>query len=302
MPSAVAGQHRDRECGARILLNTTSRSIRRSPIRVSSQSCDQETATGERMVNLVTSEERPAVLAPFLELILFRFPDTTTVVNNITTRKSQVALGDREVVLHGPGWITDRIGERTYRISANSFFQTNTRQAERLYDVVRRYAGIQRHETVYDLYSGTGTIALHVADDAGRVIGIESVASAVEDAQRNAESNRVQNCHFVLGDLKDRLSEDPVSLGADTLPQVVLSDPPRAGMHPDVIERLRSMHRPGLSMSAAIRNTGRDLKMLCADGDYHLVEAQPVDMFLTPRTSRMLPSGLRGRDGPSLHI
>ena len=242
--------------------------------------------TGERMVNLVTSEERPAVNAEFCAMILSRFPETTTIVNNITDRKSQVALGDREVLLHGPGWITDRIGERTYRISANSFFQTNTLQAERLYDVVRRYAAIQPHETVYDLYSGTGTIALHVAGDAATVIGIESVASAVEDARRNAEANGVRNCRFLLGDLKERLVDDPSGLGADIHPHVVLSDPPRAGMHPKVVATLRTMHPDRIVyVSCNPATQARDVKLLCENGAYHLVEAQPVDMF--PHTTHV---------------
>lgn len=246
----------------------------------------RETATGERMVNLVTSEERPALMEECAGMILSRFPDTTTIVNNITARKSQVALGDREVVVHGPGWITDRIGTRRYRISANSFFQTNTLQAERLYDVVRRYAAIQRHETVYDLYSGTGTIALHVADDAASVIGIESVASAVDDAQRNAEANGVRNCRFLLGDLKDRLTDDHAALGGDEKPQVVLCDPPRAGMHPDVVETVRRIHPSRIVyVSCNPATQARDLKMLCENGDYRLVEAQPVDMF--PHTTHV---------------
>ena len=114
--------------------------------------------TDQRMVNLVTSEERPALMDEFRAMLLDRFPSTTTIVNNITDRKSQVALGDREVVLHGPGWITERIGTRSYRVSANSFFQTNTLQAERLYDTVRAFAALKPHETAFDLYSGTGKI------------------------------------------------------------------------------------------------------------------------------------------------
>ncbi len=242
--------------------------------------------TGERMVNLVTSEERPALMNEFVQMILSQFPETTTIVNNITTRKSQVALGDREVVLYGSGWITDRIGTRTYRISSNSFFQTNTVQAEHLYNVVRRYAAIQPHETVYDLYSGTGTIALHVAGDAAAVIGIESVGSAVEDARQNAEANGVHNCTFLLGDLKDQLAEIPPGVRPQTKPHVVLCDPPRAGMHPNVVETLRAMHPDRIVyVSCNPATQARDLKMLCEDGTYHLIEAQPVDMF--PHTTHV---------------
>lgn len=242
--------------------------------------------TGERMVNLVTSEERPALMEEFRTMLLERFPSTTTIVNNITERRSQVALGDREMVLHGPGWITERIGRRTYRISANSFFQTNTLQAERLYDTVRTAAAIRPGDTVYDLYSGTGTIALHVADDAGLVVGIESVPQAVEDARRNAEANGVGNCRFVLGDLKDRIVDRAADPALAVPPAVVICDPPRAGMHPDVVAAIRDL-RPEriVYVSCNPATQARDCKVLCEDGRYVLVESTPVDMF--PHTTHV---------------
>lgn len=242
--------------------------------------------TNERMVNIVTSEERPAVMEAFRAMLLERFPSITTIVNNITDRKSQVALGDTEVVLHGPGWLTERIGKRTYRISANSFFQTNTLQAERLYDTVRTFADLKPHEAVFDLYSGTGTIALHVADDAATVIGVESVPSAVEDAHRNAEANGVTNCRFVLGDLKDRLLDRGTEAELAVRPDVILCDPPRAGMHPKVIESIRALH-PGriVYVSCNPATQARDCKMLCEEGMYTLRESQPVDMF--PHTTHV---------------
>ncbi len=230
--------------------------------------------TGERMVNLVTSEERPALNAAFCEMVLTRFPTMTTIVNNITARKSQVALGDREVVLHGPGWITERIGRRTYHISANSFFQTNTGQAERLYDIVRTLAAITRTDTVFDLYSGTGTIALHVADDAGDVVGIESVPTAVEDARRNAERNGVTNCHFLLGDLKERLVDDPSWLDEHAPPTVMIIDPPRAGMHPKIVEKILAMKPPRIVyVSCNPATQARDVQMLCGSGTYGILVA-----------------------------
>ena len=236
--------------------------------------------TDQRMVNLVTSEERPGLMAEFRDMLLERFPATTTIVNNITERKSQVAQGDREIVLHGPGYITERIGTRTYRVSANSFFQTNTLQAERLYDTVRAYAALQPHETVFDLYSGTGTIALHVADDAGQVIGVEAVASAVEDARRNAEAHGVTNCRFVLGDLKDRVLDRGTETELQVRPDVVICDPPRAGMHPGVVASIRALApRKIVYVSCNPATQARDCKLLCEDGLYTLRESRPVDMF-----------------------
>ncbi|MBK7258895.1 MAG: 23S rRNA (uracil(1939)-C(5))-methyltransferase RlmD [Ignavibacteriae bacterium] len=242
--------------------------------------------TDQRMVNLVTSEERPALMDEFRAMLLDRFPSTTTIVNNITDRKSQVALGDREVVLHGPGWITERIGTRSYRVSANSFFQTNTLQAERLYDTVRAFAALKPHETAFDLYSGTGTIALHVADDAGQVIGVEAVASAVEDARRNAETHGVTNCRFVLGDLKDRVLDRGVEAELHVKPDVVICDPPRAGMHPGVVASIRALAPARIVyVSCNPATQARDLKLLCDEGLYDLRESQPVDMF--PHTNHV---------------
>jgi len=242
--------------------------------------------TGELMVNLVTSEEQDTTLRALCSALLLEVPAITTIVNNITTRKSQVALGEREIVYTGSGFITERIGRRTYRISANSFFQTNTAQAERLYDTVRRMAALRPDDVVFDLYSGTGTIALHVADDAAAVVGIEAVASAVEDARKNARENGVGNCTFVLGDLKDRLVGDAALPGDGSAPDVVLADPPRAGMHPKVVEKILEMHpRRIVYISCNPATQARDAKLMCEGGVYGIDEAQPVDMF--PHTTHV---------------
>jgi 23S rRNA (uracil1939-C5)-methyltransferase len=236
--------------------------------------------TGDRMVNLVTSEDRAELTRAFADMVHNRFPGVTTIVNNITTRKSQVAIGDEEVVLYGPGFIRERIGSRLYNVSANSFFQTNTLQAERLYDVTRELADLQRTDTAFDLYSGTGTIALHVAGDAGTVVGIESVPSAVADARRNAEEQGVTNCTFLLGDLKDRIVDDAGWLDNHDAPAVIIADPPRAGMHPKVVERLRDLRpRRIIYVSCNPATQARDVKALCAEGIYTIDRIQPVDMF-----------------------
>ena len=143
--------------------------------------------TGEVMVNLVTSTDLPEIMQNLATLLVKHFPAVTTVVNNITSRKSMVAVGESEKVYFGPGFIRERLGDFTFHISAGSFFQTNTLQAERLYDVVKEFAGLSGKEVLYDLYSGTGTIALSLSRDAERVIGIESVESSIRDAERNAE-------------------------------------------------------------------------------------------------------------------
>ncbi len=236
--------------------------------------------TGDLMVNLVTSEERPDVMEALREGLLSQFPQITTVVNNITDRKSQVAIGDTEKVYHGPGYITERIGKRTYNISANSFFQTNTSQAENLYEAARNMAHLKPSDVVFDLYSGTGTIALHIADNVSQVVGIESVPSAVEDAERNARANGVGNCQFVLGDLKDALTQSPAWLENQATPNVIIMDPPRAGMHGRVIEQLLKLSPDRMVyVSCNPATQARDLQLLCGEGDYAISAVQPVDMF-----------------------
>ena len=236
--------------------------------------------TGDRMVNLVTSEDRPELMRAFSDMVQTRFPSVTTIVNNITTRKSQVAVGDREVVLYGPGFIRERIGRRLYTVSANSFFQTNTLQAEQLYDTARQLADLQPTDTVFDLYSGTGTIALHVAADAASVVGIESVPDAVADAQRNAIEQGVTNCTFMLGDLKEKIVDDTGWLAEHGSPTVMIIDPPRAGMHPKVVERIREMHPERIVyVSCNPATQARDLKTLCGGSAYTIDRVHPVDMF-----------------------
>jgi 23S rRNA (uracil1939-C5)-methyltransferase len=242
--------------------------------------------TGDRMVNLVTREDSPRLMAEYTNALVAAIPGVTTVVNNITERKSQVSLGEREVVYHGTGTITEKIGHRVYRVSANSFFQTNTDQAERLYDAAARLAELRKEDTVFDLYSGTGTIALHVADQVRSVLGVESVATSVDDARRNALDNGVTNCTFLLGDIKDTLLS--ARHGGESLPapDVIIVDPPRAGMHEKVVRELLSMDaRRIVYISCNPATQARDLKILCEAGKFVLRAVQPVDMF--PHTNHI---------------
>jgi 23S rRNA (uracil1939-C5)-methyltransferase len=238
----------------------------------------QSESTNDVMVNLVTTDDKPDVLSAFSSALLGRVPSITTIVNNITQRKNLVAVGDYEKVYHGPGFITEKIGKRTYRISANSFFQTNTKQAERLYDVAKQMARLRPTDVVFDLYSGTGTIALHIADEVQQVVGVENVAAAVEDARRNAAANGVTNCTFVLGDLKDRLTKDTEWLQKCPRPTVVMIDPPRAGMHEKVVKEVLHLQPERIVyISCNPATQARDLKLMA--GAYRIAEVQPVDMF-----------------------
>jgi len=235
--------------------------------------------TAEVMVNLVTSEDRPENMKELRDRLLAQFPFITTIVNNITTRKSQVAIGEFEKVYHGNGYIREKLGDRIYRISAGSFFQTNTLQAERLYDAATRMGHFHPTDTVCDLYSGTGTIALHIADHVERVVCIESVEASVKDARANAALNNVVNCEFVHGDVKDLLLAGEGRISGFPPPDVVIVDPPRSGVHPKVIDCVvRFRPRQIVYISCNPSTQARDLKPLCEQG-YLLDEVQPVDMF-----------------------
>jgi 23S rRNA (uracil1939-C5)-methyltransferase len=246
----------------------------------------QSGRTGDLMVNLVTSDSRPGVMEALTGRLRAVVPSITTVVNNITSRKSQVAVGETEAVYYGPGFITEVLGARRYRVSANSFFQTNTAQAERLYDAARDAAELRRDDVVYDLYSGTGTIAMHLCDAVDRVVCVESVDAAVADARRNAELNGVGNCEFVVGDLKDRLTRDTAWMQEHPLPSVVVLDPPRAGCHEGVLEALARL-RPEriVYVSCNPATQARDVQKLCALAPYAPGTSQPVDMF--PQTGHV---------------
>ena len=235
--------------------------------------------TKEVMVNLVTTHDSPDVMKNLTELLCRQFSEITTIVNNITERKSMVAYAETEKIYHGAGYITERLGNYTFRISANSFFQTNTVQAEKLYDVTKQLAELEPNDVVYDLYSGTGSIAIYLSATAKRVIGIEVVESAIADAERNAELNRVSNCYFLQGDLKDRLTKDSSWLNEHPHPSVIVADPPRSGIHPKVVEQIVKLSPERIVyVSCNPATQARDAKML-ADANYNLKVIQPVDMF-----------------------
>ena len=173
------------------------------------------------LVNIVTADEDRDAVMPLADIIMAQFPEVVSVVNNITARHAGVAIGEREIHLAGKAVLTDRIGGFEFEISANSFFQTNTRGAQKLYETVGRYAALKGDETVLDLYCGTGTIAIWLARQAGRVIGLELVESAVADARKNCRTNGIDNCRFILGDIKDTL--ETLQPAADLL---VIDPPP----------------------------------------------------------------------------
>ncbi len=237
------------------------------------------TGTNELMVNLVTTYDNPEIMGRFTEYLLERNPSISTIINNFTQRKSLVAFGEVEKIYHGSGSIIEKIGKYKFKISANSFFQTNTKQTERLYEIIKKFAGLKGKETVYDLYSGTGSIAIYLSEDSREVFGIEVIESAVSDAYVNTELNNIDNCKFLTGDIKEKLTKDTTWRNGLILPDVIILDPPRSGTHPKVITELIKMKPKSIVyVSCNPATQASDLKQL-VEGGYKIVTIQPIDMF-----------------------
>jgi len=240
--------------------------------------------TGEVMVNIVASEPHPALDRLATDLTK-AFPAVTSVVLNLTRRKAQVAVGEEERVLAGKPAILERLGGLLFEISSNSFFQTNTEQADLLLDSALEALALSGSERVLDVYAGTGTFTLPIAKRASEVIGIESSEIAVRDAERNAARNGIANATFWKGEalevLSDRLGLGPRQAVGEPRPEIdaVLVDPPRAGLHAGVLSRLIHLDAPKLVYISCNPSTlGRDLGILC-ESRYAAEWIQPVDMF-----------------------
>jgi len=237
------------------------------------------------MVNIVTSWYDRALMEDFRSVLEAAMPtQSMTIVNNVTTRKNTVATGEQEHIVSGPGYVTERLGTLDFRISANSFFQTNTRQAETLYDQILKEANLGPDDTVYDLYCGTGTITLYLARHCRQAVGIEVVESAVKDAEMNSDLNGLSNAVFFQADLKDFHAMRDALSPYDT-PRVIVTDPPRAGMHPKALETMLKLEPERIVyVSCNPANLARDGKEICAQG-FRMTTVQPVDMF--PQTNHI---------------
>ncbi|MDR0895363.1 MAG: 23S rRNA (uracil(1939)-C(5))-methyltransferase RlmD [Prevotellaceae bacterium] len=235
--------------------------------------------TGELMVILIAKIVADEEMLRFKQLLQFvadTFPEITSllyVVNN----KCNDTITDLDVLSYkGVDHIFEQMEGLRFKIGPKSFYQTNSEQAYRLYKVVRAFAALTGNELVYDLYTGTGTIANFIARSARRVIGIEYVPEAIEDARVNARINGINNADFFAGDMKDMLTPEFVDMHGH--PDVIITDPPRAGMHPDVIEViLATAPRRIVYVSCNPATQARDLRML--DTQYRVTAVQPVDMF-----------------------
>jgi 23S rRNA (uracil1939-C5)-methyltransferase len=226
----------------------------------------------EWMVNIVTGDERDSPVHALASILRDRFKEITSIVNNINTRKGGTAVGEWERILAGDGNIREKIGGFTFEISVNSFFQTNTPMAERLYKSVRDFASLNGKETVLDLYCGIGTVSIFLASQASRIIGVDISNSALADANRNCELNGVDNCEFHCGDVRILLSQVNIK------PELLVTDPPRTGMHRKVIDQiLRFLPDKIIYISCNPATLARDIALL--KERYKVEEVQPIDLF-----------------------
>lgn len=236
-------------------------------------------STGELMVVLqckVTDDEGRRKMEEILQFMADSFPQITSlmyVINN----KCNDTIGDLDVeVFKGNDHIFEEMEGLRFKVGPKSFYQTNSEQAYNLYKVAREFAGLTGNELVYDLYTGTGTIANFVARQARKVVGIEYVPEAIEDAKVNSALNGIDNTLFYAGDMKDILTNDFIA--EHGRPDVIITDPPRAGMHNDVIDVILAAEpRRIVYVSCNPATQARDLQLL--DGKYKVTAVQPVDMF-----------------------
>jgi len=234
--------------------------------------------TGQQLLWLITTAPGDKQAVDKLAAQLRQeFPTLSTMVHAVSDKKAQVAQADNGRVLWGPGYLEEELAGRRFRIAAGSFLQTNTAAAEGLYEAVGRLAGLTGRETVWDLYCGAGSIALSLAHRARRVVGFELVETAVQDAYVNARLNGVDNCQFIAGDLKDCLRQASRSPHY-ARPDVIITDPPRAGMHPQVVQALLELAPQRIvAVSCNPATLARDVALL--QPSYTITDVLPFDLF-----------------------
>lgn len=234
------------------------------------------TSTGQNMAVLSLGEDDPGATRALLDAVVKEFPELTSVMYVVNT-KANDTITDLDILpFHGPEYIVEEMEGLRFRIGPKSFYQTNSTGAYELYKVVREFAGLTGNELVYDLYTGTGTIANFVSRGARRVIGIEYVPEAIDDARVNSQDNDITNTLFFAGDMKDVLTDAFVA--ANGRPDVMIVDPPRAGMHEDVVKViLNAAPERIVYVSCNPATQARDLALL--DTMYSVTQVQPVDMF-----------------------
>jgi len=233
-------------------------------------------STGELMVNICLGYEDEAETKKLLDFVLEKVPSISTLLYTINSKWNDTIYDLTPQVYFGKGHVTEQLEAFKFKIGPKSFFQTNTKQAEQLYSITRDFAGLTGTEVVYDLYCGTGSIGIFVSKLAKKIIGVEVVAEAIEDAKENAALNNITHAEFFAGDVIKICNDDFfVQHGR---PDVIITDPPRAGMHATLVEKLLEIAAPKIVyVSCNPATQARDLALL--DAKYTVEKIQPVDMF-----------------------
>lgn len=233
-------------------------------------------STGEVMVVVVFAYAEPEQVNGLMEHLKVNFPEITSLLYILNHKKNDTIFDQDVITYAGRDYIFEEMNGLKFKIGAKSFYQTNSLQAHELYKITKEFAGFKGDELVYDLYTGAGTIANFIAGSVKQVIGVEYVPTAIEDAKFNSELNGIENTVFYAGDMKDILTTDFIA--AHGKPDVVITDPPRAGMHTDVVERLLEMEAEKIVyVSCNAATQARDLALL--KEKYEVSRIKPVDMF-----------------------
>jgi 23S rRNA (uracil1939-C5)-methyltransferase len=234
------------------------------------------TSTGETMLLFSFAQPDQSAIDAFLTALDERCPGIHTILYCVNTKLNDTVFDQKMVIWRGPGFVTEVLADLKYKIGPKSFFQTNSRQGKNLYDVTAEFAGLTGTENVYDLYTGTGSIALYLAKHCKQVVGIEEIPEAIADAEENKRLNGIENAIFYAGDVKNVLSPEFAALHGK--PDVVITDPPRAGMHEKAVRFLLDLAAPRIVyVSCNPATQARDLQWLSEK--YRVLKVRPVDMF-----------------------
>lgn len=232
--------------------------------------------TGEMMINFVFGYDDKEAIKKLLDHLLQKIPSVTTLLYTINQKWNDSIYDLDPQVYFGKGYITETLGDFTFKISPKSFFQTNTKQAERLYDVAKSFAGLTGNEVVYDLYCGTGSIGIFLSKQSKKIIGVDVIEESIRDAKENALLNNIEHAGFFAGDVIEICNE--AFFTEQGKPDVVITDPPRAGMHEKLIIKLLEIEAPKIVyVSCNVATQARDINLLSEK--YQVEKIQPLDMF-----------------------
>lgn len=233
-------------------------------------------STGETMVNLVFGQLDKKVLVGMMEFIKTQFPQITSLYYTVNQKMNDSLHDQHPILYHGNAYVIEQLGMLRFKVGPKSFFQTNTKQAEVLYGIAKNFADLKGHETVYDLYCGTGSIGIFLSDKARKVIGVEMIEEAINDAKENATLNGISNTVFYTGDASLVCTDD--FFNQHGKPDVIITDPPRVGMHEKLVMQILAMAAPIVVYVSCNPSTqARDLQLLSEK--YDVTAIQTVDMF-----------------------